>query len=478
MATLALAAAGAAVGGALLPAGVSILGATLTGAAIGAQVGALAGSVHRPGAVRRVRPVATAARPAPAELRVTASSEGADIPRLYGRARLGGQVIWATNFEEEVYAHRQRRRRQGRPRRRRRPPRSSTATSPISPSRSRRRDHRLGRVWADGEEIDLSTVTYRLHPGSDDKPPDSLIEAKEGAGNAPAYRGIAYVVFERLALADFGNRLPQLSFEVHRAVDTFEQQRARRHPDPRRRRVHLPRHVPSPQGRRRHQHPGERAHPPGRHRLVRRRSISSQATLPNVGAVSLFVGWFGTDLRAGNCEIRPGVDTADKVTAPLTWRVAGLTRATRTRQLASTAARPMAARRPTTPSSLPSRPHGARPRRHPHAVPVHGHSLRQRARRSLHRRGGSRPTPGAAASPSRPHPASPASPDQTAAAATQVDAFVGTAAPADFSIVGDTVIYSGPDEWSYRRFILHYAHLGAGGRRGRCLRHRLARCAA
>jgi len=44
MATLALAIAGAAVGSAALPAGVSLFGATLTGAAIGSQVGAFAGS--------------------------------------------------------------------------------------------------------------------------------------------------------------------------------------------------------------------------------------------------------------------------------------------------------------------------------------------------------------------------------------------------------------------------------------------------
>ena len=44
-------------------------------------------------------------------------------------------------------------------------------------------------------------------------------------------------------------------------------------------------------------------------------------------------------------------------------------------------------------------------------------------------------------------------------------AFVGTAEPGDFAIVGDTVVYAGPDEWSYRRLILHYAKLckAAGG---------------
>ena len=44
MATLALAVAGAAAGSALLPTGITVLGATFTGAMIGGQVGALAGS--------------------------------------------------------------------------------------------------------------------------------------------------------------------------------------------------------------------------------------------------------------------------------------------------------------------------------------------------------------------------------------------------------------------------------------------------
>src|SRR5882757_5127547 len=37
-----------------------------------------------------------------ADLDVMASTEGAPIPRVYGRARLAGQVIWATQLEEVV----------------------------------------------------------------------------------------------------------------------------------------------------------------------------------------------------------------------------------------------------------------------------------------------------------------------------------------------------------------------------------------
>ncbi|KAF0172000.1 MAG: hypothetical protein FD162_2637 [Rhodobacteraceae bacterium] len=62
-------------------------------------------------------------------------------------------------------------------------------------------------------------------------------------------------------------------------------------------------------------------------------------------------------------------------------------------------------------------------------------------------------------------PGQPGSTDRTAAAAAEVANFFGSVQPAHFAIVGEAVAYSGPVEWSYRRFILHYAHLckAAGG---------------
>lgn len=52
-----------------------------------------------------------------------------------------------------------------------------------------------------------------------------------------------------------------------------------------------------------------------------------QAQLPAVDHVTLVVAWFGTDLRCGLCQIKPGVEGAAKDTLPLTWRVAGVERA-------------------------------------------------------------------------------------------------------------------------------------------------------
>ena len=53
-----------------------------------------------------------------------------------------------------------------------------------------------------------------FYDGSDSQLPDPIVESIEGVGNVPAYRGRAIVVFEKLALQDYGNRLPNLHFLV------------------------------------------------------------------------------------------------------------------------------------------------------------------------------------------------------------------------------------------------------------------------
>ena len=90
MATLALAAAGAAVGSAVPPTGITVLGATITGATIGSQIGAIAGSVIDQALLGGGRQVEG---PRLSELHLTASTEGAAIPRIYGRSyALEGEI--------------------------------------------------------------------------------------------------------------------------------------------------------------------------------------------------------------------------------------------------------------------------------------------------------------------------------------------------------------------------------------------------
>jgi len=466
MATLALTVAGAAIGGAVLPAGITVLGATLSGAAIGSQVGALAGSFIDQalfGASGQSRAVAG---PRLSDLKITTSTEGAAIPRLFGRARLGGQVIWATDLEEEAVTS---------------GGDGGSKGSPTSSATGRRTDYRyfanfavalcegpitdIGRVWADGAELDLGQHVWRLYDGTDTQAPDGLIVAREGADAAPAYRGVAYIVFERMALEAFGNRIPQLSFEVYRSVDAFEQQ------------VRAVVMIPGS---------GEfvySSEPATR----RTGSVSTEAenthtlrggtdwevaldqlaeTLPNARSTSLVVSWFGSDLRAGHCLVRPAVDASLKDTSPLSWSVAGLSReaaplvstndgqpaygGTPSDQTVVSAIRDLKARGHKvllTPFILMDIPSG-NTLSDPYTGSAGQPAYPWRGRITVH-----------------PAPGRPGSPDKTLAAATEVASLVGMAQPGHYAIVDDTVVYSGPAEWSIRRMVLHYAHLAvaAGG---------------
>ncbi len=143
--------------------------------------------------------------------RIPGADEGAPIPRVHGTVRIAGTLIWATRFEETRSTSRT----------------GGKASQPKVETLAYFGNFAIGlcegeiaglrRVWADGREIDLTEIEMRVYRGTRDQWPDPLIEAKQGAGNAPAYRGLAYVVFERLPLDRFRQPDPAvLQFEVIR----------------------------------------------------------------------------------------------------------------------------------------------------------------------------------------------------------------------------------------------------------------------
>lgn len=254
------------------------------------------------------------------------STEGAPIPRVYGRARIGGQLIWATRLEEVVNTSTDRSSQGGKGMS---GPKTETTTysyfANLAVGLCEGRIALVRRVWADGREIDLSTVTMRVHAGSETQNPDPLIVAKEGAQNAPAYRGLAYVVFERLPLADFGNRVPQFSFEVMRPVDGLN------------RMIRAVCLIPGASEFGYDTLPVTqvldlgKTRPENRHQMRRDTDVAAsldalEALCPNLKRVSLVVSWFGNDLRAGSCLIEPRLDVKTKETDGATWSVAGLAR--------------------------------------------------------------------------------------------------------------------------------------------------------
>jgi len=168
------------------------------------------------------------------DLKVQSSTYGNPLPIIYGSMRVAGNVIWSTDIIETRHTSTQ----------------SSgggkggggggSKVTTVTYTYSQSFAVAIGegpitgvrKIWANGKLIynlsdsaSLATIAasvsavsgIRIYTGSESQTADSLIQANVGAANAPAYRGVAYVVFSNLQLADYGNRMPNVEFEVVRA---------------------------------------------------------------------------------------------------------------------------------------------------------------------------------------------------------------------------------------------------------------------
>ncbi|MDB5659382.1 MAG: host specificity protein [Cypionkella sp.] len=460
MATILLSAVGASLGAGF---GGTVLG--LSGAVIGRAIGATVGRVIDQkilGSGSEAVDVGRVDR-----FRVMGASEGAAIPRIWGRVRVSGQVIWASRFQENV-AHSSGGK--GTPK-----PSSNSFSYSVSLAVALCEGEitRVGRIWADGNEIEPDSVNLRIYKGGEAQLPDPKIEAVEGAGNAPSYRGTAYVVIENLDLARFGNRVPQISFEVIWAA-----QSAAAAPYPGLS-IIIPGVclIPGTGEYALATTPVHYSYGKGSNRSANVNSATGKTDfassleqlteeLPNANGVSLVVSWFGDDLRCASCQVRPKVEQKLTDGNPMPWTVSGLLRSA-AQELPKLAGSVVYGGTPTDQSVIEAiKALNAAAK----AITFYPFILMdQLPGNSL-----SDPWSDATSQPVLPWrgritlnraPGQSGTTDRTAAAATEVVAFFGTVTPAHFALTGESVSYSGPAEWSYRRFILHYANLckAAGG---------------
>lgn len=460
MATLLLQVAGAALGTALGGA---------VGGAIGQALGGLAGASIDQTWLGGVGGNKAVEGPRLKEVNGLAATEGAAIPRVYGRARLGGQLIWATRFEEEIQLSITRSKSGGKGGRSQKTYETTYSyfanlaiglcEGPIAFVR---------RIWVDGRELDVNTVTMRVHHGHEAQDPDPLILAKE-AGEAPAYRGLAYVVFERFPLADYGNRIPQFDFEVVRAVDGLGAM------------IRAVALTPGAGEFVYDTRPVSHEPEPGvtesltRHQLYGGTDVDAAlghlvSLCPNLRRVSLVVTWFGDDLRAGSCTVAPRVEIPHKPTVGAEWSVAGLSRAA-ARPVSQIEGRPAFGGTPSDECVIAL----IRRLRFDYGLEVVLYPFLMMDIPA----GNDLPDPvtGAVGQPRYPWrgritcdpaPGRDGSPEGTSDLAAQVAAFVGTVAPVDMSAAGSSVACAKPAEWSYRRLVMHCAMLAqaAGGVEG------------
>jgi hypothetical protein len=155
-----------------------------------------------------------------------ADSPGAPIARLWGaQNRTAGTVIWTsglkeTRHEEEMQGGK------GTPE-----PAAVIVTYTYSVDLAvlvcRGPVVAVPRIWGGPKLVrdsggDRGVSDIRIALGTASQQPDALLEAAEGAGNVPAFRPYCVVYFQDLQLADFGNAVPPLSFEVDAGPATVQ----------------------------------------------------------------------------------------------------------------------------------------------------------------------------------------------------------------------------------------------------------------
>lgn len=181
---------------------------TVLGGPIGGSIGAIVG--------RQIDAAIFGGRkvegPRLKDLTVQTSSYGSALPLHFGKMRAAGSVIWATELVEHKDTASSGK---GRP-----SVTTYTYTSSFAVAIASRPIAGIGRIWADGNLLrgangDLKVGgRLRVHLGHGDQAADPLMAQAEGVTWCPAYRGLAYAVFEDLELADYGNRIPSLTFEI------------------------------------------------------------------------------------------------------------------------------------------------------------------------------------------------------------------------------------------------------------------------
>jgi len=243
------------------------------------------------------------------------------MPRVFGRIRLAGQVIWASHVRETTSDT----------------PIGGKGGGPTQREFAYSISFAIGlcegeiagveRIWANGAPLETAGLDMRVYRGTKDQMSDPIIAATE-EDEAPAFRGTAYVVFEDFPLGAYGNRLPQLTLEVVRSgkrIGRLENQ------------IQSVCLLPGS---------GEFAYAteiveesprPGQTRPLNMNNLSGQAdieraldqlqaTLPNCRNVSIISSWFASSTDIATCEIRPGVERRVRNLRNGSWQVGRDTR--------------------------------------------------------------------------------------------------------------------------------------------------------
>lgn len=205
----------------------TIIGSFFDYPMLGAQLGILlGGAIDPPKGPTKVGPRLS-------DLTVQTSTYGAFIPRISGTKKLAGNVFWLEgNKIKEVITKKKTGGKGGGKTTSKTPSYFATFAVGLA-DRTTAGITGVRRIWIKGDLFydagsdDPATImasnearsNFKVYPGSLSQEPDPRIQADVGVDNAPGYRGLAYIVFYDLPLANYANSLMGAQVEVEVVAD-------------------------------------------------------------------------------------------------------------------------------------------------------------------------------------------------------------------------------------------------------------------
>ena len=222
------------------------LGSLVGMPALGAVIGGITGTLLFPN--RPQNQNSSTEGPRLEDMSVMSSSAGVPITRGFGTFRTAGNLIWSPGLREHKHVDTVTSGGKGGGGSSTQTSTTYTYTASFAVALGQGEVDRVLTIWADSKIIfdstgvaaqtsnagviggDVTTVvssslttnpggstrktglTFRVYAGTNTQRPDPLIEAdpRIQTNHAPAFRGLAYIVFENVPLGDFGNRIPQI----------------------------------------------------------------------------------------------------------------------------------------------------------------------------------------------------------------------------------------------------------------------------
>ncbi len=196
------------------------------GAILGANLGGMAAGAFFAKTQRINLP--TQEGPRLADLRAQTATYGNMISKVYGTMRIAGNVIWTTDIKEVKTEKTSTQTGGGGKGGGGKTTTSQTTVTyeyfiTLAIALCEGPIDEVIRVWADSKVLTEDVLSaaqgkYNVHLGDEDQLIDDIMSKYLTAGTIPAYRGMAYVVIEDFPLAEYGNRIPNFTFEVRRTV--------------------------------------------------------------------------------------------------------------------------------------------------------------------------------------------------------------------------------------------------------------------